>query len=414
MTKALGYTTTQEKQLIVDLAAQQIDLYKRQGLELISHYNREVGALDGYRGRQLLELLQNADDAGVDAESGCSLLLDLTRERLVVANTGKPFSKNGLTSLVISDCSPKQLEQNRFIGCKGLGFRSVLTWTDRPLISSNQYEIVFDRSNAVKTVQKLTAENPELSEIVTSFRESTERWPAAVMRFPEVPSENDRWLQVARECRGKGYDTVIVLPLADGARGDEVHKEMLEQITGLPSSSLLFCRHLTRLEIAGDFTRTWELLRQDHDPDRTTVILQQNGSPELWYVYRRTGQVSREAADMTSGGRRDFEVAVAVPEIPKRDSTHTLCVYFPTHERLPCSLVVHATLETSEDRNRLVNHSSNREVLKHLASHVAQVVEMQALPTNPRRALELLEGIENADAELQALGFLDALVKEVQ
>src|SRR6266581_4558740 len=61
----------------------------------------------------------------------CQLLLYLSRERLVVTNTSKPFSKKGLTSLVISDCSPKQLERNRFIVCKGLGFRSILIWTGR-------------------------------------------------------------------------------------------------------------------------------------------------------------------------------------------------------------------------------------------------------------------------------------------
>lgn len=412
MTEAAGHMIVPEKQHIIDLATQQIDLYRRQGLELISHYNREVSALDGYRGRQLLELLQNADDAGVDTESGSTLLLDLSRERLIVANTGKPFSRKGLTSLVISDCSPKQLERNRFIGCKGLGFRSILTWTDRPLISSGQYEVVFDRAKAIETVQKLSVEHSELNEIITPFKDSTGRWPAAMMRFPDVPSEVDPWLQVARDRRAQGYNTVIILPLPAGARGDDIHKEMMEQISGLPTSSLLFCRYLTRVQITGGFERIWELLRQHHNAEQATVILQQNGNPELWHVYRHTGQVSAKVAETSSGGRRDFEVAVAVPEIPKQDPTGALCVFFPTHERLPCCMVMHATVETSDDRNRLVNHALNNEVLRQLASHVAQVVEMQALPSNPRRALELLVGIENADPELKTLGFVDALVYE--
>ena len=91
---------------IRELAQSQLENYLRQPAELISHFNREVSALDGYRERQLLELLQNADDAGVDGNDS-SLLLHLTRQRLVVANTGLPFSQKGLVSLVISDCSPK-------------------------------------------------------------------------------------------------------------------------------------------------------------------------------------------------------------------------------------------------------------------------------------------------------------------
>jgi len=402
-----------EREQVLDLAKSQIDNYQRQSEELVSHFNREMSALDGYRGRQLLELLQNADDAGVDAESGCRLLLNLSRERLIVANTGKPFSKKGLTSLVISDCSPKQLDRNRFIGCKGLGFRSILTWTERPLISSGPYEVLFDRHRAIETVRQIAGAHPAVSETAQAFFESTGRWPVAVMRFPCLPHEDDPWLDAARAHRAEGYDTVIILPLPTGARGDEIHKEMLDQLSRLPTSSLLFCRHLTRVEIAGDLQKGWELLREEHADGHTTVMLQQDGTlaPELWHVYRDVGRVSAEAAESSSGGRRDFEVAVAVPQVVKPNPGGSLCVFFPTHERLPCSVVMHATLETTDDRNRLVAHESNRQVLGHLARHVADVVESQAEPAAPRRALELLEGIENSDPELMELGFVDALVK---
>jgi hypothetical protein len=397
---------------IRELAASQIGNYLRQPAELIGHYNREVSALDGYRGRQLLELLQNADDAGVDATAGCTFLLSLSHQRLVVANTGKAFSPKGLTSLVISDCSPKQLDRNRFIGCKGLGFRSILTWTDRPLISSGPYEVCFDRTRAAEVVQQLAKDNPAVSEEVTPFKSVTDRWPAAVMRFPDVPSDIDPRVVEARALREQGYDTVIVLPLPEGLRGDGIYDEMLEQLSGLPTSSLLFCRHLTRVEIAGDLTRAWDLVRENHSANRATVVLQQNGTTELWNVYRHIGQVTVEAAETSSGSRRDYEVAVAVPDAAALKSGGDLCVCFPTHDRLPCALVMHATLETTDDRNRLVAHKSNQEVLAQLASHVAGILEEQAAPTKPRRALDLLAGIEDADPELKTLGFVDALVRE--
>jgi hypothetical protein len=391
---------------VQELAESQIENYRRQPEEIVSHFNREMSALDGYRGRQLLELLQNADDAGVDAESGCRLLLNLSRERLIVANTGKPFSKKGLTSLVISDCSPKQLDRNRFIGCKGLGFRSILTWTDRPLISSGPYEVVFDRFRAIETVQRMASAQPAVSETVKAFWESDGRWPAAVMRFPSLPHEDNPWLDAVRAQRDEGYDTVIVLPLPTETRGDDIYKEMLDQISRLPMSSLVFCRHLTRVEITGDLQKAWELLRDKHPDGHATVTLQQDGTlaPELWHVYRHTGQVSAEAAEMSSGRRRDFEVAVAVPEVPRPNPAGSLCVFFPTHERLPCSVVMHATLETTDDRNRLVAHASNREVLGHLARYVADVVERQAGPATLRRALDLIAGVENSDSGSRTYG----------
>lgn len=227
---ATGIASAQAR--IRELAASQIENYLRQPAELVGHFNREVSALDGYRGRQLLELLQNADDAGVDATAGCTLLLSLSRQRLVVANTGKAFSPKGLTSLVISDCSPKQLDRNRFIGCKGLGFRSVLTWTERPLISSGPYEVCFDRTRAAEVVHQLANDNSAVSEEVTPFKGVTDRWPAAVMRFPDVPSDLDPRVVEARALREQGYDTVIVLPLPEGLRGDGIHDEILEHFPG--------------------------------------------------------------------------------------------------------------------------------------------------------------------------------------
>ncbi|HEX8520905.1 MAG TPA: DUF3883 domain-containing protein [Tepidisphaeraceae bacterium] len=397
---------------IQELAASQLENYRRQPAELVGHYNREVSALDGYRGRQLLELLQNADDAGVDATAGCTLLFSISRERLVVANTGRPFSPKGLTSLVISDCSPKQLDRNRFIGCKGLGFRSVLTWSDRPLISSGAYEVCFDRAHAAGVVEQLASASEAVADEVTAFETATERLPAAVMRFPYVPDPADPRLAEARAFRERGYDTVILLPLAEGAHGDDIHAEMRDQLAGLPMSALLFCRHLTRVEILGDLARTWELVREEHSSDRSTVLLQHDRKTELWKVYRRSGRVSNEAADTSSGGRRDFEVAVAVPDTGTVKPGGNLCVFFPTHDRLPCALVMHATLETTDDRNRLVADKSNKEVLDHLAAHVAAVLEEHTGWGNQRRALELLSGLEDSDPELKSLDFVNAMVRE--
>ena len=155
------------------------------------------------------------------------------------------------------------------------------------------------------------------------------------------------------------------------------------------------------MEITGDYTKAWLLLREDHGADRATVILQHDEIDELWQVYRRVGRVSAAAAQANTGARSEFEVAVAVPQKATADSDGALCVFFPTHDRVPCALAMHATLETTDDRNRLLNHKSNQEVLKELAAHVAAVAEEQATPADPRRALELLAGVEHADPERQ-------------
>ncbi|MCC6661391.1 MAG: hypothetical protein IT437_10950 [Phycisphaerales bacterium] len=173
--------------VVAKLASDQLELYARQPKELVGHANRELAAIEGYRGRQLLELLQNADDAA-EHSTGGRLLVELLDDCVIVANSGSAFSAGGLESLVISDCSPKQLDRNKYIGCKGLGFRSVLTWSECPLLFSGHLSVAFDRSKAIDDA----GERASASHLVL-----TNRLITAVHRLnPELP--NEQCEQVAR------------------------------------------------------------------------------------------------------------------------------------------------------------------------------------------------------------------------
>lgn len=409
-----GVTNQDVQMAISDIAAQQQQLYSREPRELISHYNRETSALDGYRGRQILELLQNADDAGVGATDSSHVTFFLDRQRLVVANTGNPFTHDGLMSLVISDCSPKQLEQNRFIGCKGLGFRAVLTWTDRPLILSGSLRVLFDKSVALHAVEELARNNHPPNHIL-EFYKSVGRWPVPVMRFPSAPENDDPDLKVAQRFQAEGFTTVVVLPIPSGERGDAVLQEARAQLQELSTTALLFCSYLVEVKIDGVVKRNWSLLREKVDQGRSRVIVSDGEIDRYWDIYRRSGKVSAKVARESSGGHQEFETAIAVPESPDVPcDSHTLCVFFPTREHLPCPIVMHATLETTEDRNRVVNNASNRQVFTALAEHLSSVIEQHVSIDTPLRTLRLLDGVQNADPELDELGFVDAVRKAIR
>lgn len=58
---------------------------------ILEHYNLEKQNIEAYNGRQLLEMLQNADDAsGVACDK--RVLIRLTDQELIIANNGAPFS----------------------------------------------------------------------------------------------------------------------------------------------------------------------------------------------------------------------------------------------------------------------------------------------------------------------------------
>ena len=123
------------------------DVFTSDPDELVAAHRREIGYTRDYHGREILELLQNADDAsGEPGTRSQRAALVLDEAGLCFANTGIPFSEDGVKSLMVSNNSPKKGE-TRYIGNRGLGFRSVLSWTTRPFIVSGNLRVGFSRDN---------------------------------------------------------------------------------------------------------------------------------------------------------------------------------------------------------------------------------------------------------------------------
>lgn len=84
---------------------------------------------ESYDGRTLIELLQNADDAGAKR-----LIVRSVGSSLVVANDGRPFSEQDLISICRSGSSSKRRGQT--IGYRGVGFKSATTISSEIIIHS--------------------------------------------------------------------------------------------------------------------------------------------------------------------------------------------------------------------------------------------------------------------------------------
>ncbi len=93
---------------------------------LFAGYNTEREIVKEYNGRQILELLQNADDANTDK---ISIEFSSSKKQLIISNMGIGFCKNGVESLMFAGISSKN--KTEFIGNKGLGFRSILNWVNK-------------------------------------------------------------------------------------------------------------------------------------------------------------------------------------------------------------------------------------------------------------------------------------------
>lgn len=85
--------------------------YLHSAEEIVSDYNREESLRKDYEGRQIYELLQNADDEAENSKG--EVFIELEGTILTIKNTGAPFSFRGIKSLMHPNASPKLVNENK-------------------------------------------------------------------------------------------------------------------------------------------------------------------------------------------------------------------------------------------------------------------------------------------------------------
>lgn len=381
--------------------------------ELVSSYNREESHASSYEGRELLELIQNADDSGAEYPKPNSMLIQLTSNALFVANTGVPFSPDGIKSLMVSDNSPKQLQKGRCIGYKGLGFRSVLGWASSIVILSGKLAVGFSKKKAVEWLNVLVKENSSVREKIEKVRKEGLLNPIATLSVPYIFDETsstqtltDEVCQTLYGLHEKGYDTVICLVFD---KQEETYQKALKQIKNIGAEILLFLQNLEKLEIVtAEVTTGWEVERHETE----VIINPRSESQQIWKLFSASGEIPENHRRPNQPLVSRYEIKLATQ---KRDlETHRLFVYFPTEVLFPFPLIAHATFELTDNRQHLIESGINRDISDRLAELIADSAEKLIDPENPWNALWSVTPHGNIDPVLLKLGFEEKLKTEIK
>jgi hypothetical protein len=169
-------------------------------------------ALGGHRDRLVVELAQNAADAAARAGVPGRLRLTLRPATdgepavLVAANTGAPLDAAGAESLSTLRASAKRDEDpGRAVGRFGVGFAAVLAVSDEPAVVGRSGGVRWSLAEARELAHEAALRSPGLAD---ELRRRDGHVP--LLRLP-LPAEGSA---------PEGYDTVVVLPLRDGAALD--------------------------------------------------------------------------------------------------------------------------------------------------------------------------------------------------
>jgi hypothetical protein len=377
-------------------------VYTTDPARIFSDYNREVQHIEGYSGRGLLELIQNADDTGLDYDGSVSVLVKLTEEGLFVANTGSTFTREGVSSLMLSDNSPKQFRKE-CIGYKGLGFRSILNWTSTLYVLSGELSLGFDNRYASEFLNRLRHKSATIDEGVAQYQEQGVSDPIATLSTPRVISRDDiseprlgRIYETGRDIRAKGYDTVICIPLAN----ESARAQVLDEIDSLFQELTLFLRSVEDFRLqTPDYEAHWEINRDENK----VGILKDDGSTESWEIFEETGKIPPEYRD-TSQVKDKYEVKIAVPVDRSNLPSSDLFVFFPTKVTFPFPLLAHATFEVTQNRNQLKDTDANRFVAEKLASLMTDAATERISAEDPWSAFDLVTPTNGVGRTLNELG----------
>ncbi len=247
---------------------------------------RTVASLSGqitqeYRGRCILELLQNAHDAlgGARPNDPRRISFVLVTEPdpvLLIANSGRPFRQRDFEGICQLGQSPK--DPNESVGNKGLGFQSVLEVSTRPQIWSTaaeeggvEFVFGFDPAGTVRLVEQAVAEiESGLSTSSAGANRRIVNWSEEQLHNYQTRDRSREAVDAAREARRYVSPYSIPLPI------EETPPEVAE---------LLDAGHVTviRLRLDGGRTGvTGKAVESIEDSDRAvgTVAGRQRAADE--------------------------------------------------------------------------------------------------------------------------------------
>ncbi|WP_330437185.1 DEAD/DEAH box helicase [Streptomyces griseoaurantiacus] len=354
-----------------------INSYHANSNLIAEHANQEESIrVGGYSNRTLLELVQNAADAMSGAtgnEEGAGrveIVLDLDRKTLYCANAGRPFSRNGLTTLAHAHLSGKRGEE---IGRFGLGFKSVLAVTDAPQVFSRSIAFEFN--------------SPKAKAAIGAIAPSLKRFPVlrtltridADAEFAEDPilAELAEW-------------AVTIIRLPHASRLENLRRE----IEAFRSEFLLFVNSVreVRLRVVGaDADFVTHHLSRDLGDGRFRIE-RPDGDHDDWYIENRMHAPSAEArTEVGEAVSRDrMKVTVAMPARFAQLKTGEFWSYFPLQDRTSASALFNAPWSVNDDRTTLLENTYNREILVTLSGMFVDMLSKVSSADDPAAHLDYM------------------------
>ena len=318
--------------------------------DLIRDNHIEQRDVKGYHGREILELLQNADDAyqklinsGKKPDCELEVIISYVNDVLTISNTGTVFDDEGVKAIVQGNNSPKK---GGYIGNKGTGFRSILNWAKAVSIDSGEFHIIFSE------------------EIASSIFESIRNKPQILKQLEKEPKLYVPMLAVPENKLPENASDKTTIKIAINPNKSNDEYSVQKQIDELDLRILLFLPNVSRIYIE---TETEKIEFQRVKDSQTPEILLEkkvNGNiivKEDFLLFEK----KLENFAKIGNESKDACIAIAVSKsLSEMENIH-LYSFFPVLKATsPFKCLFHATYELDDQRNNLLINQINYDIIK--------------------------------------------------
>lgn len=354
------------------LRKEYIENHKREQIreDLIQENHVEKRDVRGYHGREILELLQNADDAyqkSIDQGNrpGEDLIVEIAYIDgcLKISNTGTFFDEDGIKAIVQGNNSPKK---GKYIGNKGTGFRSILNWASSVRIYSGEFAVEFSKSYA-KEIFDTIKETPQIAKQLQKEKNLYIPMLAVPKNIP-----HDR----------PGDRTTIEVDVDPKKSKDEY--SVKKQLDTIDLRILLFLPNVSEISITTDDkhvvyqrSKMGSLIESGLSWADITLSKVVDNEIEYSEQYKLFTKTIKHAVKENEDDElfKDVQIAIAVP-IKVQHTIDYLYSYFPLLDTdAPFNCVMHATYALGDHRNTLTPSQVNKQIGQYQLDFLFSVAE---------------------------------------
>jgi len=314
---------------------------------------------------------------------------------------------------MVSDISPKQDAGKKYIGYKGLGFRSILGWASSIAILSGNAKIGFSPKQAQSWLLNLKGKHQNIEKKVIEFtRFNEELKPIATLNAPkwlDGLQNEDEFSELVDNGQAfiqKGYNTVVCISFDDV----DVYEQIDDQIRTIQGETFVFLQHLLEVKIeTSEYINSWQVER---DTDVVEVI-DHDGTPQIWDLFSEKDEIPYELLEEDKTENK-YEITLAIPT-EDTNSPGKIFVYFPTKEEFPFKLIAHATFDLSANRQRINDSGVNQYISDRLAELMSETAGKLVRKSDPWfAASRFIPGNSYLSSTLSEFGFSKRLKDQLK